>query len=137
MTLHTNWVLFQATVPESAMPELTRCVAELTARAAEPPEPPETTRERVWRLMSQIGSPDGRRMVQAIARHALFSEDRWVSWEVLPTDLDLTARRASGVLGGVQKALKGERLFERTTVASVPRFRMDQAVAEIILREVP
>jgi len=129
----SHWVLFQATVPESAMPELARLIAEVTEREVTKIKPPQTTEELVENAMRQISSVEGRTLVVKMAELALANEGCWVSWPELHAALNLDARQASGVLGGVQKVLKGHDLYERANWAGITQFRMLPAVAHEVL----
>jgi hypothetical protein len=131
--LMTDWVLFQATVPESVLPELTRLVAKATEREIAKTRPPETTEDRVERAMRKIGSVEGRTLVVKMAELALANEGCWVTWPQLHAAMGLDARQASGVLGGVNKVLKGEDLFERASWAGTTQFRMAPQVAHEVL----
>lgn len=126
----TEWVLFQATVPEAAMPELAQLVAKVTARETAKAQ---STESRVESAMRKIGSVEGRTLVVKMAELTLANEGGWATWPELHTAMGLDARQVSGVLGGVIKALKGQNLFERASWAGVPHFRMVPAVAHEVL----
>jgi hypothetical protein len=128
----TTWVSFQATVPESVMPELARYVAEVTARVVAQNQPPEPAEDRVDRAWIKLGT-SGRVLLRALAELTLAHDATWISWPALRNAMGLDSRQASGVLGGVRKAIRDDRLFERQAWKGSIRFRMDPDVARAVM----
>lgn len=131
----TRWVAFQATVPDWAVADLNRQIAEYSARAeASEQAAAETVEERTRRALGLINSADAWRLLATLA--GLSTEQSptgWVAWKMLCSAMDMDAAKLSGVVGGIEKALKNEpRLFERTKSGDTPLYRVSHEVAQVI-----
>ena len=130
----TNWVPFSATVPDWALPALTRHVADFAAQAAANERAAhESEEERVRRTLGMIKTPDGWTLIKVMADLSAKSPNGWADWSAMCDEMGMEPRKLSGVLGGIEKSTKDvPPLYERSKVADKPRFRMKREVIKIV-----
>jgi hypothetical protein len=132
----TNWVTFTATVPDWAVPELSRHASELVVRAAATAKPVDDqfAEAAVRRAYVDVNYPHWRAFLKVLAGASVKTEDGCVTWETLCDTMTMDASKLSGVVGAAQKALDGRPPFERRRQSGKAIFCMRRDVALMIIK---
>lgn len=135
--MNINWVSFTTTVPESAVPELTRLAAEFSSRALMAASAStggtQSLNDAARRAYTEIDYPFWRTLLVVLALKSLEADGASVSWSDLVHDTGADAQKLSGTVGAAHKALDGQVPFERRRGGGTSVFHMPLDAAETIL----